>query len=98
MTEPVNLTVSKNKDLHNSDTIRIQDGQAIHTEPVPDDAIVTSIGQVQDLLAKRGHLVIDRQDLIAIHRAFGYLQAAMEGAADAWNKIAESTGMDGLRA
>ncbi len=77
--------------------VTLRNGQAVHTEPVPDDALVTSIGQIRDLLAKRGYLVIDRQELIATHRPCGYLQAAMEGVADAWNQMAETTGVDGVR-
>ncbi len=77
--------------------VTLRDGRAVHTEPVPDDALVTSIGQVRDLLAKRGYLVIDRQELIATHRPCGYLQAAIAGAADAWNQMAETTRVDGVR-
>ncbi len=48
-------------------------------------AIFHSIGQIRDLLAKRGYLVKDQQAPTAIHGAFGYIRTAAEGATGAWS-------------
>lgn len=72
--------------------ITLQDGHVIRTEPVEQDAIVTSMGQIRVLLATRGYAVVSRQQFMAAQ-----MHATLDSAANAWNKIAESAGADGLR-
>ncbi len=66
--------------------------------PVPDNAYIIPPANLKQAIAMElpDYTLVKRKDLIAIHRSFSNLQAAIKGSAEAWNSIADNTGMDAL--